>query len=243
MAPRARKRKEDPPAATWMITFSDLVTLLLTFFVLILSMSSMDRSYLARISLFASDVSVMTLRGAGRVPTSMQIVIELLENPREALRKQQRIKDLLFPDDIMPQEIDRATLEENLQIVARDDGVALVLSDKLLFDSGQSEVKESVKPMLERIAWVLSYMTAPVNFAGHSDAVGGRREGNYALSAQRALSVLEYFQDYGLDSLRLSVSAYGPDQPLYEGEGPQVWDKNRRVEILVKTTPAIGAYS
>lgn len=243
MPPRARQRNSGLPPAAWMLTFSDLMTLLLTFFVLLLSMSSMDRSYLTRVTIFSSDVSLMTVRAGGRIPTTIQIVIELLENPREAIRKQQRIKDLLFPDDIMPSQIDRATLEENLQILARDEGVALVLSDKLLFATGEVTLKESAKPILERIAYVLAFMTAPVNVAGHSDVVGGRKDGNYAISANRAMGVLQFFQEYGLDSRRLSVSAYGPDQPLLEGDGPAVWDKNRRVEILVKTTPSIGGYS
>lgn len=243
--PRPRKHGGGggPPKDAWMITFSDLMTLLLTFFVLLLSMSSMDRSFLSRVTVFSSDVSIMTERGAGRIPTTMQIVIELLENPREAVRKQQRIKDLLFPDDIMPSDIDRATLDENLQILARDEGVALVLSDKLLFEMGQTTLKPSAGPILERIGDVLAYMTAPVDVAGHSDSVGGRSEANYALSETRALGVLGFFVRFGLDGRRLSVSAYGPDQPLVEGDGKAVWDKNRRVEILVKTTPSIGAYS
>lgn len=243
MPPRSRKKSGGAPKDAWLITFSDLMTLLLTFFVLLLSMSSMDRSYISRVTVFVSDVSLMTQRSAGRIPTTMQIVIELLENPREAVRKQKRIKDLLFPDDIMPSAIDRATLEENLQILARDEGVALVLSDKLLFDLGQAELKPLAKPVLERIGEVLAYMTAPVNVAGHSDSVGGRSLANYELSERRALGVLDFYLDYGLDPRRMSVSAYGPDQPLVEGDGPRAWDKNRRVEILVKTTTAIGGYS
>ncbi len=242
--PRPSKRDEGRSLKdAWMVTFSDLMTLLLTFFVLLLSMSSMDRSFLSRVTVFASDVSLMTQRSAGRIPTTMQIVVELLENPREAVRKQQRIKDLLFPDDVMPSDIDRATLDENLQILVRDDGVVLVLSDKLLFETGQTTLKPSAMPILERIGDVLSFMTAPVNVSGHSDAVGGRGEGNYALSEKRALGVLGFFVRFGLDSRRLTVSAYGPDQPLVEGEGPAAWNKNRRVEILVKTTPSVGAYS
>ncbi|EGJ49519.1 OmpA/MotB family protein [Desulfocurvibacter africanus] len=243
MPPRARQRKSGLPPASWMLTFSDLMTLLLTFFVLLLSMSTMDRSYLTRVTIFTSDVSLMTVRAAGRIPTKMQVVIELLENPREAMRKQQRIKDLLFPDDIMPSQVDRALLEENLQILARDEGVALVLSDKLLFAMGEAKLKDSALPILERIAYVLAFMTAPVNVAGHSDMVGGRSDGNYAISANRAMEVLQFLQEYGLDNRRLSVSAFGPDQPLLEGNGPAVWNKNRRVEILVKTTPNIGGYS
>ncbi len=243
MPPRARQRKSGLPPASWILTFSDLMTLLLTFFVLLLTMSTMDRSFLTRVTVFASDVSIMTPRAAGRIPTTIQIVVELLENPREAIRKQQRIKDLLFPDDIMPSQIDRALLEENLQILARDEGVALVLSDKLLFETGQVKLKDSALPILERIAYVLAFMTAPVNVAGHSDLVGGRKDGNYAISADRAMGVLQFFQQYGLDSRRLSVSAYGPDQPLIDWDGPAGLNRNRRVEILVKTTPNIGGYS
>ena len=243
MARDKQKKKGGADGNGWLVTFSDLMTLLLTFFVLLLSMSSMDRSFLTRISMFAKDVSFMTVRGAGRLPTRERFVVELVEDPFEAIQQQDRLKDLLFPDDVLPEEIDRATLDENLQILERDDGVALVLSDKLLFEVGQSELNPAAAKLLSRIGYVLAYATAPVVVSGHSDATGGRTAVNYDLSAERALAVLGVLMENGLDSRRTSVSAYGPDRPVEEGTSREANASNRRVEILLKNKPDTGVYS
>jgi chemotaxis protein MotB len=186
----ARKRKSSPAPAGdgWLVTFGDLVTLLLTFFVLLLSMSSMDRSVLTRITFFADDVGFLTNRSAGRIPQRVKLVIEALDKPWEVLEKQKRIKDLLFPDDELPPEISRSTLEQNLQVLARPEGVALVLTDALLFPPGGSQLTETARRLLAPVVEVLLFMPAPVNVAGYTDDVGGDGEANYVLSGERALS-------------------------------------------------------
>ena len=203
----------------------------------------MDRSILTRITAFIKDPGLMTARDGGRIPTRVRFIIGILDDPRAALVKQQRLKDLLFPDDLMPEHIDRAKLADNLRVLERDEGVALVLSDDLLFDVGESRLKEEAGPVLEQIALVLSYMSANVNVSGHSDATGGRSAGNFALSGHRALSVLDYFLDAGLDARRLSVAAYGPDRPVADDATEKGRAANRRVEILVKTSVEFGSYS
>jgi chemotaxis protein MotB len=240
----ARKRKSSPAPAGdgWLVTFGDLVTLLLTFFVLLLSMSSMDRSVLTRITFFADDVGFLTNRSAGRIPQRVKLVIEALDKPWEVLEKQKRIKDLLFPDDELPPEISRSTLEQNLQVLARPEGVALVLTDALLFPPGGSQLTETARRLLAPVVEVLLFMPAPVNVAGYTDDVGGDGEANYVLSGERALSVLEYFLSHGLPPERFSVAGYGPAWPIADNATEAGRAQNRRVEILLKTTPWLGAY-
>lgn len=240
----ARKKQkvkvEGDPA--WLVTFSDLVTLLLTFFVLILSMSSMDRSVLTRINLFQNDIGVLTKRGAGRVPTRIRMLIELLENPMDLLLKQDRIKDLLFPDDILPQEISRSTLDENLSILQRPEGVALVLNDKLLFAPESSELTAPAQKILAAVADVLSATIANVNISGYTDNGEGSELDPYALSADRALTVLEYFLKNGFKPIRFSASGYGPNDPVASNDTPEGRAQNRRIEIYLKTKPFFAGY-
>ncbi len=240
----ARKRKSSPGAAGdgWLVTFGDLVTLLLTFFVLLLSMSSMDRSVLTRITFFADDVGFLTNRSAGLIPQRVRLVIDALDKPWEVLEKQKRIKDLLFPEDELPPEISRSTLDANLQVLARPEGVALVLTDALLFPSGGSRLSDAARKMLDSVYDVLLFMPAPVNVSGYTDDVGGDAAANYVLSGERALAVLEYFLTRGLPPERFSVSGYGPAWPIADNATEAGRAQNRRVEILLKTTPWLGAY-
>jgi len=225
----------------WLITFSDLVTLLLTFFVLLLSMSSMDTTVLTRVNVFTQGIGHVSLRSAGRVPARVDLIIALLENPWDIVDKPNRIKDLLFPDDELPPEIDSSTLEQNLQVLATPEGVALSLTDKLLFEPGGSQLLPSAQKLLGAVAQVLGYMDADVNIAGHTDQ-GAADIGNdpYELSGERALAVLEFFLLQRMRPGRFSISGYGPSQPLVAAGGDQAG--NRRVEILIKTTPLMGGY-
>ena len=225
------------PDSSWMVTFADLMTLLLSFFVLLLSMSSMDQSILRDVaSNFVGDIGLATKKGAGNVPTRFEFLQEAIEKPAEVLHNPQRIKDLLFPDEILPKGMARSTLNENLQILARPEGIALVLSDGLLFGTGGSELGEDSRKLLSEFAVFLASVTMPVNVAGYADNVPGGEKDNYVLSTERAMAVLSYFLEFGFDPERFSVSAYGDAFPLGDNTTPEGRAKNRRVEILLKTT-------
>lgn len=236
----ARKRKPYPrmvPGAAWMVTFADMVTLLLAFFVLLLSMSSMDRSILRDVvSNFVGDMGLAPKKGAGRIPARFVLVREIIENPADVLDNPQRIKDLLFPDEVLPEGMSRSSLHENLRILARPEGLALVLSDGLLFESGGSSLGEGSRKLLAEFARFLAVTNMPVNVAGYTDNVRGTTTDNYTLSAERAMAVLAFFLQSGFDPGRFSVSAYGENFPLADNGSPEGRAQNRRVEILLKTT-------
>lgn len=139
MPPR-EKKPADKPKQEWMLTYGDVVTLLLTFFVLLLAMSSMDQSFISRVSIYSAQHAALARRTAGKAPRNIQMVLDLVERPWEVFSKEQKIKDLLFPDNVLPPEIDRNTLNENLRVLARNEGVALIFSDKLLFAPGGAEL-------------------------------------------------------------------------------------------------------
>ncbi len=238
----AKKKKEScPPMALWLVTFSDLTTLLLTFFVLLLTMSSMDSSLLTTVTLTTADLGLLDIRGSGKVTATERLVAELMEKPWEVIDKQNRIKDLLYPEDSMPLELNKQDLDENLDILARNDGVALVITDKLLFREGSSELSENGKYVVGRLAPVINYMTAPVNVVGYTDTTAPDAD-PYAISEDRAMSVLTCLLDQHVQQKRFSVSAYGNDRPRYTGDNPDLRAKNRRVEILLKTRVAVGSY-
>lgn len=295
--PHARPRRvktEDKPRQPWLLTYSDLVTLLLTFFVLLLSMSSMNRVTLSRISTHFGEQGEVRAGVTGTVPERIRLLEPLLARPAQVYAHQREIKELLFPGAELPPGIDRSTLDKNLRILEHPEGVVLALTDDLLFAPGQWQLREVSRPLLASLAEVLEYITADVALSGHSDpraeaapvtaqgegaSAPGRIEGasasgqsagaggdaaGYELAGRRALTVLEYFVQRKLDPARFSVAGYGPDRPSLSGaahapaglasadaaaaadaagdDGEGREGRNRRVEILVKTTPRLGGY-
>ncbi len=241
MAKRGKSKDSGGGDPSWLVTFSDLVTLLLTFFVLILSMSSMDKSILTRINLFSNDIGFVTYRAAGRVPERIQLLLELLEHPMDVVNKPERFKDLLFHDQTLPSEIDRSTLYENMLIMNEPEGLALILKDKLLFEEGKSELTPLARKVLMAIHELLAYSEADVNVSGYSDDRESSHD-QYRLSGNRALAVLDFFVQNELRQSRFSVSAYGPNFPLSSNTTQEGRDDNRRVAIYIKTTPMFAGY-
>ena len=240
----ARKKKKggEEGLAAWLVTFSDLVTLLLTFFVLLLSMASMDRVMLSRMTPFSSDVNVVNYRGSGQIPQSIKLVLKLIENPQSVLDKPNRLKDLLFPEDELPPDIDVSTLDRNLRIMLKPEGLAIVLTDDLLFPSGGYTLNEGASKLLEQVGLMLRYTSADCNITGHTDNIPGRRISNDDLSGLRAMAVLDYYLKQDFTASRFSISAYGADKPLESNDTEAGRRMNRRVEILVKTEQWLGRY-
>lgn len=236
----ARKKEKAADAGAgmgWLVTFADLMTLLLTFFVLLLSMATMDRSILREISVSLVGVEGLAPnKGAGKVPVRFEIVQKAIENPASVFEDMQRIKDVLFPEEVLPEGMAKSTLDQNLDILVRPEGVALVLSDDLLFATGQTALSDERKKILSEFAQFLAAVPAPVNVSGYTDNMPGFTKDNYELSAERAMSVLGYFLELGFDPERFSVSAYGEAFPLADNQTPEGRAKNRRVEILLKTS-------
>ena len=235
----ARKKKKGGGGAAsdgWLVTFSDLVTLLLTFFVLLLSMSSLDKSVVQEVvSIFTERTAFLSEKSAGKIAHRFKVLQKLVAKKWEILENEQRIKDLLFPDEVLPKEISRSTLEKNLRILVRPEGVALVLTDKLLFPLGGTKLTPAARKILKEVATLVSIWPAPVNIAGYTDNIPARTRDNYDISGERALAVLTFFLKQGLESSRLSISAYGPNFPVADNNTEFGRAQNRRVEILFKT--------
>ena len=239
---RKKKQKEQGSKAAWLVTFADLMTLLIVFFVLILTMSVMDTTVITRISSRTASLSPILMSGPGRIPERIHLIEQVLRDPFNVLEKRNRIKDLLFPLDILPKELSPGELERNLEILAHPEGVVIVLTDSLLFEKDSHNLDSVGKALLDALIPVILVVNADLNISGHTNPGTVEGRDDYELSFMRAAGVLEHFLQARLAPDRFSISGYGPDKPLFTDDGPESGRKNRRVEILVKSTPRIGGY-
>ena len=237
----ARRKKKEPVGvgSAWLVTFADLMTLLLTFFVLLLSMASLTVTSLLQVNTFFAPRNFISQSGPGNIPQRIEIIMEQLREPDALDFNPQRIKDLLYPLDELPAEVDRGKLEKNLEVLKKEEGIVIVLTDALLFDYGQYELSEENKKFLKPLYDVLLYSNSDINITGYTDNRQARAMSNYELSGLRALSVLEYFlqeanSSKALKPSRFSISGYGPDRPIDTNDTESGRARNNRVEILLK---------
>lgn len=250
-----------PDTTMWMVTFGDLLMLLLTFFVMLLTMSSMDTKTLRSFfSVFESGLGVMEFSDLAAIkPIKEQdeivsskcgdllSMLSALNNRLDELlakRHGTEVGSLETLEDLLGVGRDRETGEglgglSSVMDVSEDErGVVITIMANVLFDSGAAEIKPAIFPLLDTIARLLGGVSNEVLIMGHADNIPMRSEryrSNWELSLYRALNVHRYFvQDRGLPPKRLAVGGYGDLRPLFSNSTSKGREKNRRVEIILK---------
>lgn len=218
----------------WLVTFADMVTLLLALFVLLFSMSSLDSSVIRSISSSLSRDLPKRDLDRGKLKNEIRMAAQLLSDTGQVHSHEGRIKDLLFPRDLLPPGIDKGTLDSSFRIVETGRGIVFVLGDNILFSGEGSRVSSAGREILDSMAELFELMPGDVRitafYAGEPDP--GQPD-DYASASRHALAALGVFINQGLDKERLSISAYGRDRASVERAVPDA--PLSRVEVLLKT--------
>ncbi len=201
------------------VSFSDLMSLLLIFFVYLFSMSSIDPVKYQQ----AAD----SLKGE----FSTQ-----LPEPSIAERTQKRDADAMLLS-MLTQQIKAQQLQNNAKIVVDDYKVNVVLFTPVLFQSGDATLSDAGEKILKGFSEIMAKTKNPIVVEGHTDdrpMKKGVFNSNWDLSFYRAYSVMQYMMRVsGLSPKRLSGTGYGEFRPLYPNTTESNRAKNRRIEIAL----------
>jgi chemotaxis protein MotB len=260
----ARQKKEDPPKglAPWMATFSDLMNLLLCFFVLLFSMSEVDATKFEEIAASLSqsfNSSVLSggssvIGEGGLISSGVSQLMVLADKINEttydepeddtssADAMEQLEQEKLALSESMANDIE-AQLEQQgiggqVDVTFTSEYVLLTLNGALLFDSGKAEIKDDALALVDKVGTILTqYESNIIEIEGHTDSrpiSGGKYQNNRELSTFRALSVAEYLIDQkGIDPAKLKYSGRGEYVPVASNDTEEGRALNRRVEIRV----------
>ena len=225
--------EEGSPA--WVVTFADLMSLLMCFFVLLLSFSELDRQKYKEVAgSLAQAFGIQRKTPAFESPKAQNIIARAFDRELQiATRDKQEI------GREVKKEVENRfqDLKDLIQVEVRDGKVTIRLMGETTFDSGSAQIKSQLMPLLLKIGTVLSEAKGDVIIAGHTDNVpvdGNRYRSNLDLSAARAVSVAEYFiNQTPMVPKRISTMGYGKYRPIESNETPEGRKKNRRVEIIL----------
>lgn len=233
----ARKKKAEeaaPGAPMWMSTFADMVTLLLAFFVMLLSFSTIQEAK------FHDAVS--SLKGAFGVLKNPQSVISQPTpvQPRADTNEwQQMLHELQKVRMVLAEE----GLADDVQLSIEKDGVTIQISTPMLFAPARAELKPESGRVLDRLATALSRLETEIRVEGHTDNVPISSEqfpSNWELSAARAMAVLKYLLGQGLPPEQLAAVGYGEYQPVGPNDTEEGRRRNRRVDIFVRKSDTLA---
>lgn len=223
----------------WMTTFADLVTLLLTFFVLLLSMANMEEVKFAEAS-----ASIRSAFGSHSMPAPAKFSLPIMPSApvskfapiqnETALKVYKRIQSQLKSDNI-PEDVELIKME--------DDTIILRINDSILFKKQSAVLSPTAYPTLRSLADIIRPLPMRLRIEGHTDntPVSKREIDNWNLSVARAVSVMRFFKKGDLLPLdRMASIGYGPDRPIVPNTSEENQAKNRRVDFVLRTNNRIG---
>ncbi|RJP73388.1 MAG: flagellar motor protein MotB [Candidatus Abyssobacteria bacterium SURF_17] len=218
---------DSPVAPGWMVTYGDIMGLLLTFFVLLLSYSTIKEEAFRR------------------AISSFQEALGVLPQDRSVMNFEHipavRLSPPLPPEEIMKRirnAISGAGLRESVRVKLEREGIRITIQTPILFDSGKADLRPDALPVLDELVKIFGESPNDVVVEGHTDNVPIHTPefpSNWELSTARAISVTRYFFQKGnLKAARFAVAGYGEYHPVAANDTPEGRQENRRVEILLK---------
>ena len=220
----------------WLVTYSDMITLLMAFFIMMYSMSRVD---LAKFSAMATSVRAefagTGIGGAGdmsllneSVATSFGIVDGTCANLRENVEKG------------LKKQLGAAKFAGSVEVLEIDGNLVIRLIDNaVLFEPGSARLTNQHKDLLRHVAGMVRILPYSVRIEGHTDSVPintAAFPSNWELSTVRATNVvLCLIRELGISPDKLSAVGYADTRPVATNTTPANRQKNRRIDIVVFT--------
>ncbi len=226
---RQRRKPAEGGGSDWLNTYADMVTLLLCFFILLFTMSSINAE------------KWKLLISAFQDPEQLEEIVDNSKNPTiENNDEEIEIQDLSFLKDHMEKLINESVFAADVQLLGNESIVFLRLSNNLLFAGDSAVLQENTTEFLNLVGEALKKYEEDIMFIrinGHTATVlerPGRIVSDRVLSTERANSVLMYLEDVkGISPKKLIAMGYGKNFPIDTNDTEAGRSKNRRVEILV----------
>ncbi len=254
------EKKESAGVPAWVMTFADLMTLLMCFFVLLLAFSEMDAAKFKELSGSMKDafgvqteVEVRTIpKGTSVVarefspgkpePTALnevrQFTIDSNKNSLDALEREKKDKE----DTEAHAKRIRAALKDEIEkgyVAVQTDGAKVIIHvlENASFDSGLADVRRQFLPVLDKIASLIDNNSGMITVSGHTDNIpisNARFRSNWELSTSRAVSVAhQLLKQADIDAERFIVSGHADTRPRANNDSSENRAKNRRVDISI----------
>lgn len=218
----------------YLLTYADLITLLLGLFVILYATSQVDIVQFKEVSralaqVFDKSDKTVLSGGSGELSGSKGV----LPTPEFSHKGQMNIEQLFSETQSKLQDyISRGTI----QVKQVQNAMIVTLPEVFLFESGRANIQTQSYPVLDTIANILKDVPFEISIDGHTDAQPihtFQYESNWHLSVDRALRVGYYLIQMGVSEKNVVIRGFGPERPVSDNMTPEGRQKNRRVEITV----------
>ncbi len=223
-------------AERWLLTYADMITLLMVFFIVLYAISNTDlRKFTAlaqsvsaafNTDVFKGTKSFTVTSGQDTAPDVAQF-----DAGQGVVATDYRSISATVSDYVI-----QNGLEGKVSVDRVPEGIAIRISDSFLFQSGRARLDDRAREVLDEIVSVVNPLPNPLRIEGHTDNIpptGPFFTDNWQLSTARALAVLDLMRGDGVASSRLAAAGYAENKPVVPNSDEASRARNRRVDILV----------
>ena len=234
---------EDEGSGAWIVTFADMMTLLLVFFILLYTLADFEdqayRKLIKSVLVFDGDgrqisaIDIATRKG--RNPEPLQVVENML-GLSSASTPIENLRPAIFTD--LESLVEHSNLSTSVDLAFDGDQINLQIDGRYLFTSGQAELKDGAGIIFTQLGQLFrQYADYRIAIRGHTDDVDiktAQFPSNWELSAVRATTVLRFFLNEGIDPERMTATGYASFIPLVDNDSAENRARNRRVEFVLE---------
>jgi len=234
------EHSEESGAPAWMATFADLATLLLTFFVLLLTFAEMDvEKFRDALGSVQAALGTVPSGAPGVLDASPNLsILDKIPTPGtttsgDGSGGESELREIEQTVDRMIRE---QKLGEYVDVNVSSRGVVVRVKGHLFFNPGTARLRRGAKPVLDELSELVAKYPHSMAIEGHTDNIPIRSGGfssNWELSTARAYSTLRYLQEeLGVDPKRVHIAGFADTAPVASNETREGRAKNRRVEFI-----------
>lgn len=220
--------------ASWLTTYSDMVTLLLAFFIMLWTFSTIDtdrfesilRALQGSLGVLDGGVSMAPDRGFFQGRNVEGFGLEPLHQGMDDLFHVQSTLETLAAEQ---------GLQDGIDVTVEERGVVVRFADWVLFDLGRAELRPEAQEVLKALAAQLAEIDNPVLVEGHTDnlPIHIAYPSNWELSTARSSAVVRFFESEGLEPARFIAAGFADNRPIADNDTPEGRQRNRRVDIVI----------
>lgn len=242
---RKNKKEKKDNSERWLLTYSDLITLLMIFFVVMYALSNVDATKFRAVSdalkrsLGGGDGLILNYPGPSSVslPNASSIALNNTQESQQLESLANELKEYL----------EKNNLSAKVSVTSEERGVVLSFQDPVLFELGSDQLTPTARPIVSGVGRILLHTGNYIRVEGHTDNLpinNDRFPSNWELSSARATRVVQaLISENGIQPQRLSATGYGEYRPRAGNDSEEGRQLNRRVDIVVLRSKYQGSES
>ena len=235
---KKQKKKAEEPSALWMVTYTDMVQLILCFFVALFNVDDVDPAQLAAMISNFSNYGLGPSTGGNTISVGRAAELGNTINSLPAMDRGRALGTALRRAVSM---FDPEIKSNKVKVTQDERGLVISLASDAFFAPASARVNiEDTRGVLIRVASLLNSNEVggrKVRIEGHTDSVdvdpAGPWQDNWHLSSERARAVLRYVVDFGVDERRFQIAGFADTMPLATNRDEAGRAYNRRVDIVI----------